>query len=986
MGTRRVNVIELLILAIFAFLLIGCGETEEPTGSCVPNETQSCLCSGDQTGVQTCLPEGFFASCECEPGEEQNQENNSNNNHGSQNQTQSSNACGGSSVLRYEGLDSAPGDACGECADGVLICNGPNALRCIYDSAPNVCGGCQNLAGEPEDSCGPCESGRLACNAEGYLSCEDAAAPNPCGGCTSLANTPFFTCQEEGLTGVFQCRSSEEAVCVLPGQNPCGGTETLEGLPTESCGVCNQGTWVCDGQDSVICEDEDRGLNPCGGCSLLPHSPGSSCGDCGGMWQCEGADHVVCSEPINPCGGCAPLSAEPGSLCGEGGQFVCDGDESLRCDEEITSNLCGGQSSLSSSPGESCGPCLDGSVICVTPDMTACLGGRPQNACGGCQSLPGIPDAPCASGGVWECDGEEALLCSYSTDDQNLCGGESELDEIPGTNCNDCGLWVCSGGEAVVCVGSTDTDTDANNCGACGVQCSDLEYCSEGTCQFDEVVDVAMGWNHGCVLRASGAVYCWGGGANGQLGTGFTTDLRQPTRVLNIDDAVSIAAGASNTCAVLSSGQARCWGTQNNGVLGNGQTTGQSAIPVTVSNLDDVSALSINNSHSCAISGGDAYCWGSNGVGQLGTGDTTLRSTPTLVDFQFPGPVTEISTGHIHTCAISNGQGYCWGFNRDRQLGDGSDTNRSTPTAVLGVQGTLERISAGREHTCAVTTQGVVWCWGRGSVVTGSSNPDGSAPVVVAGLQGAAIDVRAGDQRTCVLLASGEVQCWGTNPVGNGSSAFYSTPQLVTGLTDAERIDMTRNSTCALKESGQVACWGSNSRGALGDNQLPTSNPTPRATPTIIPTLPPITSEAGLCFTGEDNSGNGLVDCDDPDCATDLGSVLGNEVAQGSLYGEGNYRVGTCGGVGGERVYRWTAPYNGSFTVDGLGSSNWIVFYVLSGSCLGVELACDSSSGSLNQPRLTFEAVGGETYFIVVDSLSQNTASTDYMVSIQPGN
>jgi alpha-tubulin suppressor-like RCC1 family protein len=44
------------------------------------------------------------------------------------------------------------------------------------------------------------------------------------------------------------------------------------------------------------------------------------------------------------------------------------------------------------------------------------------------------------------------------------------------------------------------------------------------------------------------------------------------------------------------------------------------------------------------------------------------------------------------------------------QLGDGTNTNRNTPSA--DVLTSVAAIAAGNEHTCALTTSGGVRCWG----------------------------------------------------------------------------------------------------------------------------------------------------------------------------------------------------------------------------------------------------------------------------------
>src|SRR5439155_24488068 len=80
---------------------------------------------------------------------------------------------------------------------------------------------------------------------------------------------------------------------------------------------------------------------------------------------------------------------------------------------------------------------------------------------------------------------------------------------------------------------------------------------------------------------------------------------------------------------------------------------------------------------------GAAYCWGFNSGGQLGDGTTTDRFSPTPV----AGGVTfaALSAGNNgaggHTCGVTtSGAAYCWGHNGNGQLGDGTTTDRLVPT------------------------------------------------------------------------------------------------------------------------------------------------------------------------------------------------------------------------------------------------------------------------------------------------------------------
>ncbi|MFN7003900.1 MAG: RCC1 domain-containing protein [Roseinatronobacter sp.] len=75
-------------------------------------------------------------------------------------------------------------------------------------------------------------------------------------------------------------------------------------------------------------------------------------------------------------------------------------------------------------------------------------------------------------------------------------------------------------------------------------------------------------------------------------------------------------------------------------------------------------------------------------------------------------PIVQATAGNVHTCALdADGDVWCWGANRDGQLGDGTFTDRLTPTKVPGLQNVLQ-IAAGSWHTCAIRANNRVSCWG----------------------------------------------------------------------------------------------------------------------------------------------------------------------------------------------------------------------------------------------------------------------------------
>ena len=89
------------------------------------------------------------------------------------------------------------------------------------------------------------------------------------------------------------------------------------------------------------------------------------------------------------------------------------------------------------------------------------------------------------------------------------------------------------------------------------------------------------------------------------------------------------------------------------------------------------------------------------------------------------GNIKQISAGDQHACALSEtGSIHCWGAGGSGRLGYGNDANSPLAVAVVGVSGvgtlaSMEQVSAGPEHTCALAGDSYggsadYICWGKG--------------------------------------------------------------------------------------------------------------------------------------------------------------------------------------------------------------------------------------------------------------------------------
>ncbi|MFY9264915.1 MAG: hypothetical protein WAO61_05770 [Solirubrobacterales bacterium] len=301
---------------------------------------------------------------------------------------------------------------------------------------------------------------------------------------------------------------------------------------------------------------------------------------------------------------------------------------------------------------------------------------------------------------------------------------------------------------------------------------------------------IGAGAKHTCAVTLAGAAQCWGKNTSGQLGNGGASDAMFATPVTGLASGVEQIDGADyHSCALTSSGGVKCWGSGSSGSLGTGSNASETT-PQDVSGLtSDVSAISVGGRHSCALTtAGGVKCWGYNAFGQLGDGTTTNSNVPVDVTGLTSG-VAAISVGGLHTCAITTaGALKCWGYGRAGQLGVGSIADSSTPVAVIGMTSQTASISTGYQHTCATRTNGVLLCWGSnrsGQLGVGTYNKHSKATRVAGFEAGGATSVVAGRDHTCAVTTDNAAKCWGnggSGQLGYGSLSSQSTPVDVLGF------------------------------------------------------------------------------------------------------------------------------------------------------------------------------------------------------------
>ena len=367
------------------------------------------------------------------------------------------------------------------------------------------------------------------------------------------------------------------------------------------------------------------------------------------------------------------------------------------------------------------------------------------------------------------------------------------------------------------------------------------------------IKDISIGTNNGCAIATDNNTYCWGSG--GMLGTGDSVASLTPVKVTGGYTFTSVSVGGGYTCALTTTGAAYCWGSYQTGSFGNGVAgSGYSYSPVAVSGGLSFKTIATSPGFStvCGIASDDkAYCWGYNSTGQLGDGTTTTKYVPTLVSGGYTYKSIAVngyySNGYGNTCAIAlNGNAYCWGYNNNGQLGNGTTTQSTTPVLVSGgitfnTQNTKSISTSGDGfsfNTCAIAANNSAYCWGynnHGQLGNGTTTQS-TTPVLVSG--GLSLStITTGYFTSCALATNGNAYCWGINnygQLGNGTTIQSTTPVQVNGLTFKSIIthgvySSGNNYTCGITSNDLAYCWGYNGDGRFGNGAIQKN---------VIPTLP----------------------------------------------------------------------------------------------------------------------------------------------------
>jgi alpha-tubulin suppressor-like RCC1 family protein len=425
---------------------------------------------------------------------------------------------------------------------------------------------------------------------------------------------------------------------------------------------------------------------------------------------------------------------------------------------------------------------------------------------------------------------------------------------------NACGMnrLICNGN----CI---DVSADPLNCGLCDKKCGMGFVCMNSQCT-DDIVQVAAGGDHACVVLRGGKVYCWGSNAHAEVGAPTAGDMmcgatrcRPAPTDTGLTDVAEVVLGTFSGCARKNDATVWCWGTNQHLELGHSggdalcNAVACNSVPKQVMGVT-AQKIGAGSFHYCALTmTGAVYCWGNNSEGELGRGGGAgANSAVASIVPALSGNVVSISSGlGQHSCAVKgDGTVWCWGYNLRGALGHTVGTNadaldasmvnycNGTPKQVVNDVMNMpftgiDAVTIADRVSCGHKMGGGWWCWGNqghGALGTGGAfdASNHAAPIAISVVPGGVVKLATGAETPCGTDTASKLFCWGRNDWGaigdgtfTGSACEGNTPChtdaiAAVGLTGIELVDTGGSFAIAKKTDGTLWTWGANLDARLG--------------------------------------------------------------------------------------------------------------------------------------------------------------------------
>lgn len=350
----------------------------------------------------------------------------------------------------------------------------------------------------------------------------------------------------------------------------------------------------------------------------------------------------------------------------------------------------------------------------------------------------------------------------------------------------------------------------------------------------DQVVEIIAPLNAVCYRMADGRVHCSGNNRETQIAQAeegrYVADNRDVPALsdrIHADD-LDFHIGNSFGCALDPDGRVRCWGAYLQGVRGDGcdMPGGQQVCDGeevegsswdykksvnTVSDVPPAVELAGGWDSTCLrTQAGEVWCWGWNTDGTIGDGTWDAALRPHRVELP---AATELHAGAHHYCTVDPERTiWCWGTHLIDDQPNLTERSLRTPKKITRVERLPDgaRLRLTEWGACVIRRDGVTSCWGSLELEQGGPVIS-ERPIELEGVH----DIEAGNAYTCVITTRRDVTCNTPEATMAGIGALDEEPferqwRTVELPFDGQPAQLAGSATwvCVLSDLGEVACWG----------------------------------------------------------------------------------------------------------------------------------------------------------------------------------
>ena len=284
------------------------------------------------------------------------------------------------------------------------------------------------------------------------------------------------------------------------------------------------------------------------------------------------------------------------------------------------------------------------------------------------------------------------------------------------------------------------------------------------------------------IAQNQSSIYSWGDNSYGQLGLGFTGNIKKYPEELEIGlNWKSLLPLSFGCLGIKTDGTLWAWGNQEMGELGLGDLNPDNPTQIGTDNkwiavyrggYGGSSILGIK-------SNGTIWSWGRNYAGELGHGNNIKVNTPKQIG-------VDNNWANIYTIGASSfgiksdGTLWAWGDNYYGQLGHGNNIFLNTPKQI-GTDNQWFEIFGEGNSIFGIKTDGTLWAWGLNeSGQLGLGNIiDQKTPKQI-GIDKNWVNIQSlGYGAFCGIKKDGTISYWGTFYYNGGNSIIIKSPEQI---------------------------------------------------------------------------------------------------------------------------------------------------------------------------------------------------------------